>query len=222
MRKNTYSLPKFIGVILKKVFAKGCNSNQGDNLLKITKEQFLNYCLAVYLLAWLKYNEQFPEIVNGSRDLVKDNENNCESLSSVNGYSKNSWGTTTNLIGLVNSDLPEGIADSNSYVVSKDSVSELEMLINEFFRYQCLRKGYKKSGDAFDEYQSVTSRLEPLRQKFALPARFEYNKFIRRDNSESINGIVVEINLRADDQVEMVEATSTDAEPDVDQDIVVE
>jgi len=96
--------------------------------------------------------------------------------------------------------------------MSTESVAELEMLINEFFRYQCLRKGYNKSNAAFAEYESVTARLEPLRQSFALPARFEENKFIRKDNSESINGIVVEIKPNVDDQVEMVGATA-DAEP---------
>jgi hypothetical protein len=81
MRKITYSLPKFIGVILKKALDTGSNGNRSDNLLKITKEPFLNYCLADYLLAWLKYNELFPDIVNGSEELMKDNANNCDSLS---------------------------------------------------------------------------------------------------------------------------------------------
>jgi hypothetical protein len=205
MRKTSYSLPKSIGLIFTKAFASSSYGNN-HNLIKISKERFFNYCLAVYLFAWLKYNDLFSDLIKGPPGLREDNIENLDSLTGENLFVEDSEGKQPNLVGLTCPDfLQENTAEQ--YYISKDSMAELELLLNDYFRYHCLRKVYKKNQVVSDEYQTVVSRFEPLRQKFGIPLRLEYNKFAQRDNTESTNGIVVEIRPRVKDQVEKAEPT---------------
>jgi hypothetical protein len=203
MKKNTYTLPNAVNTIFKKVTVASTKGNA--TFEKIHPERFLSYCLAVYLFSWLKYHELFPSLIKAPPGLKDENTKNLDSLSNKNWLFESSVGSLTNLAGMICLELNDLHVDGH-YFIEQDHVPGIELLVNDFFRYQCLKNICEKDPDAKAEYDAVVARFEPLREKYRIPLRLKYNSRTQRDKTEPAKGITVKIKQSAPAVTESVES----------------
>lgn len=171
MQEKSYEIPKAYRVILKSLRPE-------LNQFQIASQSFLEYCLAVFLLALSKYRAKMFDDDNAKllEHLIKKNK--YEIIKASNDFDI--------LIGLMSAEQ-----------VPSSRIKTLEIFVNYFSMYQSLKKkNYLTVDDGETIYGIVCDRLKELRQEVRVPLRLEQRA---RSNSQgSGNGLL--INVEVDDE----------------------
>jgi hypothetical protein len=173
MKHSNYQLPNFINVIYKKV-----ESTLRAGNVDLTR--FNQFCLAVQLFHLKRYRES----IVGLRFSEKD-ESALNDLCDVCHFhpGKEDEGTEGEILTGLS---PELFGDFGP-------ITKIQLLVNYFCRYEVLKNNYDKSLVLENDYNAICTNLETLRHGFRLPARFKYNKSMRRDNPFFKGGVEVTI-----------------------------
>lgn len=164
--KKKYCLPKSYGRLYKAV--------QEKKSWRISRDEFLRYCLATYLFAIDSYVGKIEDLSITTEDTDKLKE-----LCDVNEYLPYNYNGVNLLVGLTQDE------DEEDYLM------KVEEMVNYFSFYQMLKGGtYERMIARETEYLKVGETLMPLLKRFRISLRLEYNK--RRDGGMFPNGIEID------------------------------
>jgi hypothetical protein len=155
MKQIMYELPKFIGVIFRKV-------QVSLEAAGINMTRFHQYCLAVQLCVLKEYQGKIEGLSLSEQDNI-----NLQRLCVANGFTHNQEENT--VTGLCSDP-------------GNERMNKVQLLVYYFCHYEALKDADDMSPTIERMYEYACRNLEELRAEFRLPGRFKYNKFKRREN----------------------------------------